>query len=317
MNRKRIKDIFENHLFPKTRNAIRSFLGIKVLQEEVDSLYYYLNSYIDINNLPPTNDPDLRILQKCDTMLLGIFDKMCAKYNLSYWIEYGTLLGAVRHKGFIPWDDDTDIAMPREDYNRVFDLMHEALNKYGIDIYYQYDDKLYCLCLAYQHEKTGIWCDITPMDVYKSNMNLLEIVEMLSSRIKRYKSFYDKNKKKKSSDEIWKTKEKIIFYDSNGKNKYLFHGQEFGQSAIRIFSKEKLLPTKRIQFEDIELSAPFDPIHYLKKVYGDNYMGFPRKGIEHHGGEGKGRPALKNWAKNNNVDMMEVYSHLREVYISL
>ena len=172
MDNKRIKEIFENRLFPRTRNAIRSFLGIKALQLEVDSLYYYLNKYVNIQNLPPADDPDLRILQKCDAILLGIFDKLCAKHNLTYWIEYGTLLGGVRHKGFIPWDDDTDIAMPREDYNRAYEALSDELAKLGIDLYYQYNDKLYCLCLAYQHEKTGIWCDITPMDEYCSDKDL-------------------------------------------------------------------------------------------------------------------------------------------------
>ena len=55
--------------------------------------------------------------------LLGFFDELCKRYNLSYFAQGGTMLGAVRHKGFIPWDDDIDLAMMRDDYNRLLKLI--------------------------------------------------------------------------------------------------------------------------------------------------------------------------------------------------
>lgn len=57
--------------------------------------------------------------------VLCVFDDFCQNNNLTYFIGYGTLLGAVRHKGFIPWDDDIDLMMPRSDYYRMLDLAKE------------------------------------------------------------------------------------------------------------------------------------------------------------------------------------------------
>ncbi|WP_080796987.1 LicD family protein [Arabiibacter massiliensis] len=57
--------------------------------------------------------------------ILLAFDEFCKKNELSYWLIYGTLLGAVRHEGFIPWDDDIDVVMPYGDYRRFIDIVNE------------------------------------------------------------------------------------------------------------------------------------------------------------------------------------------------
>jgi lipopolysaccharide cholinephosphotransferase len=57
--------------------------------------------------------------------LLQEFDRLCQKNNITYWVYFGTLLGAVRHQGFIPWDDDVDIMMPRKDFDRLMAMSNE------------------------------------------------------------------------------------------------------------------------------------------------------------------------------------------------
>ena len=72
-------------------------------------------------------DYNIKELQKCILNILLAVDKVCREHNIRYWLSDGTMLGAVRHGGFIPWDDDADIAMPRPDYQRFIEHGEEWL----------------------------------------------------------------------------------------------------------------------------------------------------------------------------------------------
>ena len=64
----------------------------------------------------------LEEVQNISLEIFTKFDEICREHNLKYFMMYGTLLGAVRHKGFIPWDDDIDVWMFREDYNKLCEI---------------------------------------------------------------------------------------------------------------------------------------------------------------------------------------------------
>lgn len=121
---------------------------------------------------------NLRKLQETELEILLETDRICRKYEILYQLSGGTLLGAVRHKGFIPWDDDVDICMLREDYNRFLSICEKELGeKYFLQTY-ETDSEFFhsfarirknnTLALQRQYKGMdmhhGIFIDVFPLD---------------------------------------------------------------------------------------------------------------------------------------------------------
>ena len=123
-------------------------------------------------------------VKKIEFNILCQFADFCSQNNLKYYLGYGTLLGAARHKGFIPWDDDIDVLMPREDYNKFIELTGYNPIKPNLET------KLYRDCknpniypfakvidtntIVYEKGKSkknisGLWIDVFPLDGYPEN----------------------------------------------------------------------------------------------------------------------------------------------------
>lgn len=297
----------ESKLLQRIKAKIRLVLGVTALEEKYESLYFLLNNVIDITQLPKTRNKNLRQLQQCDTVLLAIFDKLCRKYGLTYWLDGGTLLGAYRHKGFIPWDDDSDVTMPREEMNRVIPLMKNDAEGYGLTISTASLHPLRCLIISYQKEKTGVWLDIFPLDHYITD----DSKETVSQKVYQYYQFFWKNLNK--SAEYLTAKKKDIFSSSKyGEYHYLLGALEqwVGQTKTYIYEEKIIFPIKRIQFEGFEFNVPNDTNAYLTSLYDKDYMKFPRNAINTHGAADS--PAYR--AKANGIDMDEVYQQLMDIY---
>ena len=121
----------------------------------------------------------LQEIQQVNLEMMKDIHAFCVKNGIHYSLAYGSLIGAIRHKGFIPWDDDIDIMMPRPDFER-FSREYKSENGfwlssvYGDDTYVNYtrvyDDRTLVICPAKAGKKeTGVWIDIYPIDGISDN----------------------------------------------------------------------------------------------------------------------------------------------------
>lgn len=295
----------KKYIISRIRKMIDKVTGYN---RQLEALHYIINHSIECANVPKATG-ELRILQECDVVLLRLFHDICEVNNFQYWMYGGTLLGAIRHKGFIPWDDDTDIAMPRQDYVRAVPILIKEFANYGIDA----EEENGRLGIGYKHRKTGIWIDIFPMDRVKGPKKTPELEAslyrmMINSKYKFFKNVKNQEdylrRYKKYQKEI-----ENIFPENEQSTEYWFQTPEFNANWKIAHLSKDIFPLQLIKFEDIVLYAPANIDAYLRTMYGENYMCFPKTGVESHGGD-TGRPPLKKWAIINGVDMKNIKKEL-------
>lgn len=103
---------------------------LKDVEKRVEDLNFkldlLLDYYTDVSKARPATGVRYQ-KQQCMLKLLKEFNRICRKYSIPYWLDYGTLLGAKRHKGFIPWDGDADVSMMYEDSKKYAEVFKKEL----------------------------------------------------------------------------------------------------------------------------------------------------------------------------------------------
>ncbi len=250
---------------------------------------------------------------------MKIFISLCNEYNLRYYAGYGTCLGAIRHKGMIPWDDDIDVIMPRVDYEKLL-LLKKVIKEKDCEIKDYNDEKYYLSYAKFMDAHStilespehtcplGVFIDVFPLD---------EV-----GNVKRAKCYSDKKKdifaKYQTSVLSYKTKDiydalislnikktailirnkyfrsilRKVFYKrllklenqikKESGDSYMFYGGVYAFDK-ELIMKEWLGDGTEMPFEDFTINVPQNYKKYLMHLYG-NYMTPPppEKRVSHH-----------------------------------
>lgn len=236
----------------------------------------------------PLRKVQLRILD-----ILVEVDGICRKNNIEYWLDWGTLLGAVRHGGFIPWDDDVDIAVRLEDVEKLKKVMERELPDYLFFQDTESDPQYYwpfakvrenrSLCLEEGETGTfdkphGLYVDIFPQEFcVSSGVKLfLEKIYGRCYRAKRHAPFYSK-RDIMLSYLIWP-------FISLAVGTFRLVSRLFGRkkrmhvlgsfSIKKVFWEKDIFPLSELEFEGHTFLVPHNYDNYLRTIYG-NYMEIP------------------------------------------
>ena len=258
------------------------------------------------------SDNKIEIIQKKELNILKEFIRVCEKYNLEYFALGGTLLEAVRHEGFIPWDDDIDIGMPRKDYeqfmtipssefNSPYILVNEKNTKGFTKAFMNLRDSNTRIMMTYSNVEVeeSLWIDIFPIDGLPKQPIKKYIHERryLLSRMMVQLSQFNKivNQRRENRPFV----EKLIINLASFTNiEKLLPYEKYQKKYIEIISKydmtegysgnfagayklKELVPTSYfgkgdyLKFEDLCIRVPNNYKAYLSAIYGENYMTLP------------------------------------------
>lgn len=240
-------------------------------------------------------------------VIMDEIDRVCKKNDIKYTITGGSMLGAVRHAGFIPWDDDMDVALTRDNYNKLIASSNDfdshfflQTNQTDSDFNYGYAKLLLkgTTTIEFGHERTkykkGIFVDIFPLDVVPSSINL----QNKHSKTNYVLQKLLRQKMKVADNDLWGIKKRLLFRIVDFSNLFTsrdvlvkkmnanmsLYRESDGEYITNLcglygYNRESIPRSwfneyETIQFENRNYSVIKEYDKFLTKLYG-NYMKLP------------------------------------------
>jgi len=247
-------------------------------------------------------------LKKIQLDILSEVHKFCEKHKISYFLTYGTLIGAIRHKGYIPWDDDIDICMPRPDYERFIKIFNDENSKYKFlsneldpDYPYPYGKVIDTSTVLIEYSSIkypiGINIDVLPIDgvdesgeILKKQFFLRNLLDVKTIKLSKKRSLLKNTVLLVGKICLFLLPYKFLVRTmvKNAK-KYSYQESEYVCCVAGGFKEEKPMLKEYfrdkvlVQFEGNSYYAPIGYDKYLRSIYGD-YMVLPpeEERMPHH-----------------------------------
>ena len=243
-------------------------------------------------------------LRKVEVSILDEICRICSEHNLEYFLIAGTLLGAVRHKGFIPWDDDIDVAMPRESFEKFLNICQNGGLNSAFYLHSKETDREYWLSFPKVRKKNtifdeagiehmdvpkGIYVDVFPLDDTHCVVSLEKkiralLIKHISAVICVKKGIRLNSKLQERLyfpfcwiPTIWLTEfqSKLMQKENGGDAQYYVNYASRYNAIVETMPKSAFSPACRLEFEGKQYNCPNNWDYVLTRVYGPDYMQLP------------------------------------------
>ena len=281
----------------RMRHEIRQHFNYQVKTDAhyLKAIKDILRVNFDITQVPPAHG-NLRKVQLASTGLLAAVVRLCEENGINVFLHGGTLLGAIRHKGFVPWDDDTDLGMLREDFEKFMALAEKFLPNAHFNLSVHPSN-----ILQVTHVASQLYIDIFPFDTWHKKAATPKEIRDLKYAIWEFRA-HAKHVSSKNIRPSEYFKRLTPLFD-----RYLMEGRPAAADGSifkyggrnDIWNHDWVLPTTPVQFEGRTMPALHETHLALSTLYGD-YYDYPFDILSKH----------KNWTARMSCEQLSALDKL-------
>jgi len=293
-----------------------NYRSIRRVEKQLEELYILFNQRLDVQEkffwyshftsgdsldqskkeffrAMPKAEGSLRTVQMVGSYMLRQFKRICEENEITYWLSFGTLLGAARHEGFIPWDDDIDVSLLRKDFERLRSVL-EKDDHFDLRSYYSEAGRCFIHKVVFYGCDDIFWLDIFIWDYADTGLlgsaETWRQITRLRAQALQEVTRTSKHLKKRYDHELLSPKDDAVLQTVFEKYRLKLPASEEPDCVFRSMDSvylggETLLPLSEIfplvslKFEGETYPVPCQYERYLFQVY--HYLDFPKTIVEH------------------------------------